>query len=278
MAMSVYQRVNTKHNNHLRKKHSKNHKNLRVRLAPEMLMSSQQHPTWQLHGEGSLASKSSEAPSHTLKIRYKMTWNYTCCLEKKIVELLPFEQGFNFETENYRYIEAVVFWPFCDHDSCGQLVYENNTNTERMMCKHTEIWVVWLVVSTHLKNISQTGSSPQVRVKKMFQTTTWWWYRFCFFSWMLWFVSITSPKSFWVSDLLSNHLRLACCCAWSRNQKSYAVLCWVWNLYPATLKWPKSFRWFVFFNLGCLNSFRESWNNFINSNEFKWEHTSYTPH
>ena len=35
--------------------------------------------------------------------------------------------------------------------------------------------------------------------------------------------------SFQVPDLLSNHLRLACCCAWSRNQKSYTVFCWVWN-------------------------------------------------
>jgi len=32
--------------------------------------------------------------------------------------------------------------------------------------------VTWLVVSTHLKNISQNGNLPQVVVKKKIETTT----------------------------------------------------------------------------------------------------------
>ena len=36
------------------------------------------------------------------------------------------------------------------------------------------LWI-WLVVSTHLKTISQIGSSPQIRFKKKkIETTTWW--------------------------------------------------------------------------------------------------------
>ena len=47
---------------------------------------------------------------------------------------------------------------------CAQWLGWKPSNSSTQRC--------WLVVSTHLKNISQIGSSPQVGMKKICETTT----------------------------------------------------------------------------------------------------------
>ena len=63
---------------------------------------------------------------------------------------------------------SVYSWPIEAYIPC--MYTPNTTNQTKQRCFEQN----WLVVSTHLKNISQNGNLPQigVKIKKIFETTT----------------------------------------------------------------------------------------------------------